>query len=283
MGLLDSFKKKEDNIVLVHSKLSHFKGAVLQSFSHLREDLTIQKQWIHYLNNIHHVLNNAHEKHRELTGKEMQELKRWINHLYKNAKRHEDSMKALEKHLSHTIELYNKQIISLHDKVSKSAEREQKLRNEIMDDIAGLVEEKHRQHSAELEESRKSIEAGKKDIEDAKKDLETGRKELDAARKELQHKIDLQLEKAEHPAEVQRDATLTNPEQKLLNLLLAESDPVSYGHIAEKTGNSVNTVRVIMNNLKKRGLIEEHTLPSGVKLFNATNKERIKKLYNISG
>jgi hypothetical protein len=77
------------------------------------------------------------------------------------------------------------------------------------------------------------------------------------------------------------DGSLSNPEQKLLNLLLSESDPVGYSHIAEKTGNSINTVRVLMSGLKKRGLVEEHVLPSGQKLWNAANKERVKKLYNL--
>jgi len=83
------------------------------------------------------------------------------------------------------------------------------------------------------------------------------------------------------PKSILTDSTLTNPEQKLLNLMLSESDPISYSSVAEKTGNSVNTVRVIMNSLKKRGLVEENVLPSGVKLFSALNKEKIKKLYNI--
>jgi hypothetical protein len=36
-----------------------------------------------------------------------------------------------------------------------------------------------------------------------------------------------------------------------------------------------------MNSLKKKGFVEESTLPSGVKLFSVTNKEKIKKIYNV--
>jgi hypothetical protein len=77
------------------------------------------------------------------------------------------------------------------------------------------------------------------------------------------------------------ERSLSNPEQKLLNLLLSESDPVSYSHIAQKTGNSINTVRVLMNSLKKQGLVDEHALPSGQKLWSAAGIERVKKLYNL--
>ncbi|MFW6450022.1 MAG: hypothetical protein ACOCZ6_03125 [Nanoarchaeota archaeon] len=76
--------------------------------------------------------------------------------------------------------------------------------------------------------------------------------------------------------------TLTNPENKLLNLLLTEPDPIGYTKIAEKTGNSISTVRVVMNSLKKKDVVEENILPSGEKLFNAKNKEKIKKIYNVS-
>jgi hypothetical protein len=37
-----------------------------------------------------------------------------------------------------------------------------------------------------------------------------------------------------------------------------------------------------MNTLKKKGFVEESTLPSGVKLFSVTNKEKVKKMYNVS-
>ena len=74
---------------------------------------------------------------------------------------------------------------------------------------------------------------------------------------------------------------LTNPEQKLLNILFVEQDPVNYSQLSAKTGHSINTVRVNMNFLKKKGFIEENLLPTGVKLFNLKNKERIKKMYNL--
>jgi Fe2+ or Zn2+ uptake regulation protein len=74
---------------------------------------------------------------------------------------------------------------------------------------------------------------------------------------------------------------LANPEQKLLNLLISESEPLTYAKVSQLTGHSINTVRVNMNSLKKKGFVEESTLPSGVKLFSVTNKEKIKKIYNV--
>ena len=86
--------------------------------------------------------------------------------------------------------------------------------------------------------------------------------------------------------EIQRETNygnlLTNPELKLLNMLFSETEPVSYSHLSNKTGQSINTIRVNMNTLKKKSLVEENLLPNGVKLFNLKNKERIKKMYNVS-
>ena len=81
--------------------------------------------------------------------------------------------------------------------------------------------------------------------------------------------------------ELSSQAALTNPEQRLLNFLLNQPDPVSYESISSKTGHSINTIRVVMNSLKKKGLIEENLLPSGIKLFSAKNREKIKKIYNL--
>ena len=74
---------------------------------------------------------------------------------------------------------------------------------------------------------------------------------------------------------------ITNPEQRLLNLLMNEADPMTYTKVSQLTGHSINTIRVNMNSLKKKGFVEESTLPSGVKLFSVTNKEKVKKMYNV--
>jgi len=256
MGIFGIFKKKEDAHI-VHDKLTHFKGAVLQSFAHLRRDMDVQKQWVNYLNNIHTVLKSAHDKHRELTNKDFSDLKNWIRHLNTNARRHEDNMKSLEKNLKSAMNSYNKHMVELYNRMHKSQTREVVMRKEILSEVKQLIQEKHK-------ESHDSIEGH------VKAHVE----------KQVSKHISARMQKITPEVKV-NTANLTNPEQKLLNLLMAESDPVSYSHIAEKTGNSINTVRVIMNNLKKRGLIEEHTLPNGTKLFNSTNKEKIKKLYNI--
>jgi len=75
--------------------------------------------------------------------------------------------------------------------------------------------------------------------------------------------------------------TLTNPLKQLLNFMIAANDPISYDVISQKMGKSKVTIRVNMNRLKRRGLVEEFTTPQGSKLFAVKNAEKVKKLYNV--
>jgi hypothetical protein len=233
MGLFR--RKKRDEGVAV------FEGNVVRSFSHIREDIELQKQWIGYLSRLHSTLSQAHHQHRALTQSDLDGLKRWIAHLQTNSKRQEASMAAFEKGLRDTISSYNRHLLFLYRHMRASHEREKALRKQIVDEVKALLREAKTEREA-VSQTRTNDKA-----------IPTG-----------------------------PDVSLSNPEQKLLNLMLTVSDPVSYQALAQRTGNSINTVRVIMNALKKRELIEEHILPSGMKLFAARNRERIKKLYNLN-
>ncbi len=75
--------------------------------------------------------------------------------------------------------------------------------------------------------------------------------------------------------------SLSNPEKALIGVLFSTETPLSYSQIAERTGKSLNTIRVYMNQLKFKGFIDESSLPNGIKLFSLRHKAKVKKLYNI--
>ncbi|MBN2052153.1 hypothetical protein JW756_01500 [Candidatus Woesearchaeota archaeon] len=75
--------------------------------------------------------------------------------------------------------------------------------------------------------------------------------------------------------------TLSNPEKWLVGVLFNAENPLSYNQIAERTGKTLSTIRVYMNQLKFKGFIDESTLPNGVKLFSLRHKAKVKKLYNL--
>lgn len=75
--------------------------------------------------------------------------------------------------------------------------------------------------------------------------------------------------------------SLSNPEKWLVGVLFNAENPLSYSQIAERTGKTLNTIRVYMNQLKIKSFIDESTLPNGVKLFSLRHKAKVKKLYNL--
>ncbi len=243
MGIFDGLSKKRlrQDADALHRKLAEFRESISRSFSGVRKDISSHREWIVYLKNIQDSLKKTYEEHRLLTRRDIERIDRWLKYLHDNAQKQENAVMGLRKSLDELSAANKDNMGQVYRKVNELIEREEKLRQMVLSEVRGVKDS----HS----ETRKHV-------------------------SDLAKKLD-------KPEPRLPDSALTNPEQKLLNLMLSESDPVSYSTIAEKTGNSINTVRVIMNSLKKRGLVEENVLPSGVKLFSAQNREKIKKLYNI--
>jgi len=76
-------------------------------------------------------------------------------------------------------------------------------------------------------------------------------------------------------------AGLSNPEKWLMGVLFNAETPLSYSQISERTGKSISTARVYMNQLKIKGFVEESSLPNGVKIFSLKHDAKVKKLYNL--
>jgi hypothetical protein len=74
---------------------------------------------------------------------------------------------------------------------------------------------------------------------------------------------------------------LSNPEKWLVGVLFNSETPLSYAQISERTGKTISTVRVYMNQLKLKGFIEESALPNGIKIFGLKHRAKVKKLYNL--
>jgi DNA repair exonuclease SbcCD ATPase subunit len=195
--------------------------------------------------------------------------------LLKVAEKHEDTRsivkKVADKHLD------------VHEELAKiRAESEKRL--ERHESSISKIDDKSRNAIAKVEEKHEVLSSQVKQIAADNKDAIKKIEHMEEVHKEHLFQVDQRVQSIQgsKPQVVQpQPGLLTNPEQKFLNILVSEADPVSYSTLAEKTGNSINTVRVIINTLKKRGLIQENMLPSGVKLFSATDKEKIKKLSNI--
>lgn len=245
MGVLDKLFGKKSPSQSIHHKLDHFARSLVRHFNNLRDDFDMQKKWVDYLHNFSLRLQNDHHNHRSVTENELNNVKSWINHLHDYQTKQEKDIKTMEKNISELISVVGEAFNDVHSRIEKVEGRQKEKEQKLIEDVRRMVE-KHKP----VERPSLTYQ------EETPKEQESG-------------------------AALQKHA-LTNPENVLLNLLLTESDPIGYTKIAEKTGKSINTVRVVMNSLKKKGFVEENLLPSGEKLFNAKNKERIKKIYNIS-
>lgn len=261
MGLLSIFKRDEHKIV--KAKLDAFHSRIMEAFSAIRQDLREQNKWISYLHSHGMTLKESHSAQKQDLVTHQRKINRWVENLHDNSVKQQKDLQRLEKSMANAIEIYNEHITELYGQLEKIKPKidEKKLRSVIMEEVKEMVQE-YENNVKSMEEKVSKV---KGHVDKVKGHIE-----------------EIKSTPAPEPVtKIVSHSPLSNPEQKLLTILFNESDPLSYDAIAQKTGHSINTVRVNMNSLKKKGLIEEHTLPNGVKLFNLSNKEKIKKIYNL--
>jgi hypothetical protein len=304
MGIIRKLFRKE----VEPSKVNNLKTQLTASFSGMKNDLDNQNKWINFLHQALTDVKNKHGEHKNNTHNHISRvhnnignLNKWINHLHTMTKQQGDRLEQLEtnvgtalnKHNDHVVELF-KLVHSQKEKISSSLRDD--IKNELMLEVQShLVEHKGNvrdiksnldQVEGKLDELKNAHIESKKAVNYVKNKQVSNKNTMKQERTPTNVPQEVYVQQSmpmqQHtPDIIYGNVPLTNPEQKLLNILFTESDPVSYSQLSNKTGHSVNTVRVNMNLLKKKGLIEENMLPNGVKLFNLNNKEKIKKMYNV--
>ncbi len=294
------FKKEEVNSEQSKARLQQFHQHLLDSFAAVKQDISQQAQWIDFLYKHHANLHTEHQHHKTTTQDQLAKVSKWITYLHQANKKQQDDMQALEKYIKDAVQQYNEHFNHIYEQLKKVKVQDQDhLRQTMMKQVTFLLEDHKRQTKQLLGRFKEEFDSYAQ--EKMKEQLTEHKGKLERSVEERMHeKLKTELgalkesmtKEQKEPVVVYQEAPimqqpsyapslLTNPEQKLLTILFNESEPLSYQLIADKTGHSVNTVRVNMNLLKKKGHVEEHTLPSGVKLFSLKNKEKIKKLYNL--
>ncbi|MFW6383213.1 MAG: winged helix-turn-helix domain-containing protein [Nanoarchaeota archaeon] len=249
MGVIERiFHEKRD---VKENNLEQIFESLFNQVHSLKNDFHLQRKWINHLHDFSLRLNNDLHSHREAAEDGVDNLKGWIDHLHYNQGKQQKDLEKVEESVTQMLVLVNKSL-------SQMQQRIEKLENVNFSSDQTNLENKPAQPT---KDTGKQISAS----EGVEKSNQNKTISFPATKDGLQN-----------------DYSLTNPENRLLNLLLSQADPISYSKIAELTGNSINTVRVVMNNLKKKGFVEENVLPNGGKLFNVMNKEKIRKLYNIT-
>lgn len=322
MGILDIFRPKEQitnkRIHAMHNHVSDAFSSVQNQFSTIHAHLSTvtaeinkQKEWLKYLHQNHLSLHNQHTDHKDGTKGEMQQLNSWITYLHKSIQKQEKQIAEMQKTVEQTTKLYDNHFSQVYDQLEKTHKKasekpavqivekeidhdaiaarvlqqlhldvqsfqtniKQTVKQDVYDELFAAMSEEHNKHKEAVERTLASFQQHQ---EEAFVEQSVQQPVLQQPAPQVQYQPQLEAHAMAWTSQ------MTNPEQKLLNLLISEADPMTYTKVSQLTGHSINTIRVNMNSLKKKGFVEESALPSGVKLFSVTNKEKIKKMYNVS-
>ncbi|MFH1439019.1 MAG: winged helix-turn-helix transcriptional regulator [Candidatus Woesearchaeota archaeon] len=318
MGLFSGLFKRDIEPSRLHSMKDHILSSfsvLKRDIDHHNKWISYLHKNLLDMKNAHYEHKYGSKSNIDKIHSNFDSINKWVDHLHSSNQLHNERIRNLEYSMKNAFDKYNQHIMDLfklvhskHEIIAKDLRKE--LKNELLLELqANMVEHRnyvknnvnsmhskldglsnewqlnhkkvnervdmHIDKVKKLHESVESIKQQPKQLKQSASEI----KQMQQAVSEIQI---MQPQAQPKPVEIVYNHTpLTNPEQKLLNILFSEPEPVSYSQLSNKTGHSVNTVRVNMNFLKKKGFIEENLLPNGVKLFNLKNKERIKKMYNV--
>lgn len=224
-------------------QIEQMNTGLISAFSKIKEDLAEQRKMLEELYSHHHGF-------RKSTHLNHQRIAEWIKHFDLSIKQLDRDLRVLEKHFNEDFEaLTNASLNMFKEAYAKNHKDIQALKKEILDEVEVFLKEKHQQYKEHKEEAHVNNVSNVSNVKQI-----TPEPFFDS---------------------------LSNPEKWLVGVLFNAEAPLSYSQIAERTGKTMNTIRVYMNQLKFKGFIDESTLPNGVKLFSLRHKAKVKKLYNL--
>jgi hypothetical protein len=205
------------------------------------------KEDLHLQRRVLEELHESHHNFRKHTSLNHQRIADWIKHFDTSIKKLDQDVRVLENRLNDDFEKLSTASLNLFQEAyAKNIKDVQAVKKEILKDVeVFLNENKNKQ-------AEKANLANVANISNVKPIMQ----------------------------EPYFDS-LSNPEKWLVGVLFNAENPLSYSQISERTGKTMNTIRVYMNQLKIKGFIDESTLPNGVKLFSLRHKAKVKKLYNL--
>lgn len=239
---------------------------ITSAFNKVKEDLKEQKDFIAELHKNHSDLHKSHAAFKKNTTINHQRIGEWINHFDRSIKRLEKDILTLEnklyadlagvvasssQKLGEEIQIHKAELITFKEELKKELKKE--LRSEFPDEPDRPVNSFSRPRKPDYEP-------------------ETGIINVNNVNN---------VDNVMHNGQDLAYDVLSNPEKWLVGVLFNSEVPLSYAQISEKTGKSISTVRVYMNQLKIKGFVEESALPNGVKIFSLKHKAKVKKLYNL--
>jgi len=224
-------------------KLEQMNSGLISAFTRIKEDLTEHKKLLAELYTNHHGF-------RKITALNHQRIADWIRHFDNSITRLEQDMKVLEKKINEEFEAFSTASLNLFKEAyTKNIKDVQAVKKEILREVEVFLQESKQKPKEPKETAPINNIANVTNVKSI-----TPEPFFDS---------------------------LSNPEKWLVGVLFNVETPLSYSQISERTGKTLNTIRVYMNQLKFKGFVDESTLPNGVKLFSLRHKAKVKKLYNL--
>ncbi len=223
-------------------RLEQMNTGIVAAFTRIKEDLHSQKKFLEDFYEQHHGFKNT-------TSLNHQRMAEWIKHFDSSIKRIEKDMVVLQRGVRAELNSMSKASVNLHKEAyARNIKELHAAKKEILREVEVFMKENHEKHVKTLPKPLVNVD----NVTNVKN---------------IMHETSFD--------------NLSNPEKWLVGVLFNTQDPLSYSQISKKTGKSINTVRVYMNQLKFKGFVDESTLPNGVKLFALRHKAKVKKLYNL--
>ena len=259
-------KKKDPEIVQIHSNLN-------TSFSRLGQDIDYIQSWLRHLHDKNHNLENKHHSHYEITRKEVDSLTKWIQFLNKHNMELQNYVKNLISHVDilkkrddELIEKLNELEKKLDSNVfslkghlgtlERTTQGQLKdmsftLKNDLKDHFFSFKDEfeSHKEefnsHKEKLNElSEKSL---KKDVESENKTMEN--KEVNV---QIPNEINKKYVKKVNSFEIK--STLSGSQLELLNILYESDRPLSYADLAKILNKKPKSIRNQIYELREAGI-----------------------------
>jgi biotin operon repressor len=216
------------------------------------------------------------EEHHRKFETHMHIASRWINHLHDTDRAHHRRHNEIVSYLH-----------QMHNFVSHLKKENEELKQEIQK----IKENTTSKHEIMHLVNQKEIHLDTKPIETAileRLKLEIPKQEQVVIEKKIEKPIKItenfeKQTKSETLVPEKPIQDFTFSEKEVLNVLFSADAPLSYEAIGVRLNKKSGTIKVYVNDLKKKGIdLEELNGPGNIKLYAITNKEKVKKLYNFS-
>lgn len=270
-------KKKDPEIVKIHSNLTH-------SFSRMGNDIDYIQNWLRHLHDKNHYLEQKHHSHLELTKKDVENLSNWVHYLNKHTTELRSYFSELITHIKHLQkkddDLLNR-VVQLENNLNSNVSSLKGHLGTLERTTQGQIKDMSLVFKDTLNNHISNI---KKDFDDHKTEFQNHQKKFaeiqHSSKQEIEKKVE-ELPVVEKKVEpnislVKVKNSLSGSQIELLNVLYDADRPLSYGDLSKILNKKSKSVRNLIYELRDAGIdVKSRFVGLRKKGFYLTNETKI--------